>query len=49
MPKGWDVNGFIDPNTGIMDINKMLKSGIIDEEFLEAISYRIPTEDKYSM
>jgi hypothetical protein len=49
MPKDWNLNGFIDPKTGIMDINKMLSEGIIDEEFLEAISYRIPTEDKYSM
>ena len=32
-----------------MDVDKMLKAGIIDESFLEGIAYRIPTEDKYSM
>ena len=34
---------------GILDVQEMLDKGIIDEEFLEGIAYRIPTEDKYSM
>ena len=33
---------FIDPNTGILDIDK------IDPELLKIVGYRIPTEDKYS-
>lgn len=50
VPANWESSGdFVDPNTGIMDVSKMLKAGIIDEEFLEGISYRIPTEDAYSI
>ena len=33
----------------IMDIDEAVSKGIIPEEMLKAIGYRIPTEDKYSM
>lgn len=33
----------------LMEPDEALKAGIIDEDMLKAISYRIPTEDKYSM
>lgn len=48
MPTNWE-QGFVDPNTGIMDVNTMLEAGFIDENFLEAIAYRVPTEDDYSI
>ena len=44
-----NLQGFIDSDTGIMDVQEMLDAGIIDEAFLQGIGYRIPTEDKYSM
>lgn len=33
----------------IMDVDEAVSKGIIPEEMLKAIGYRIPTEDKYSM
>lgn len=33
----------------LMSIDEALKAGVINEEQLKAIGYRIPTEDKYSM
>ena len=33
----------------LMSVEEALNAGIISEECLEAIGYRIPTEDKYSM
>lgn len=33
----------------LMDVEEAVKQGIISEEMLKAIAYRIPTEDKYSM
>ena len=33
----------------LMSVEEALNTGIISEECLEAIGYRIPTEDKYSM
>jgi hypothetical protein len=32
-----------------MSPDEMVKLGIIDEEFLRGIAYRMPTENKYSM
>lgn len=33
----------------LMDVDEALEAGIINEEMLKAIAYRIPTEDKYSI
>ena len=33
----------------IMSVDEAVKEGILNEEMLQAIGYRIPTEDKYSM
>jgi Sec-independent protein translocase protein TatA len=45
-PHWWaqELEGIIDPTTGIVDMNK-----ITDKSILDIIGYRIPTEDKYSM
>ena len=32
-----NLQGFIDPNTGIMDVQEMLDAGIIDEAFLQGV------------
>lgn len=33
----------------IMSVDEAIKEGVLNEEMLQAIGYRIPTEDKYSM
>lgn len=33
----------------IMSVDEAIKEGVLTEEMLQAIGYRIPTEDKYSM
>ena len=33
----------------IMSVDEAVKEGVLNEEMLKAIGYRIPTEDKYSM
>lgn len=37
------------PDGTLMSVEEALKEGVINEEMLKAIGYRIPTEDKYSM
>jgi hypothetical protein len=44
-----NLEGFIDAKTGVMDVNKMLEAGVIEQNFLDLIAYRIPTEAKYSV
>lgn len=41
----YDSNG----HPYIMSVDEAVKEGILNEEMLQAIGYRIPTEDKYSM
>lgn len=41
----YDSNG----HPYIMSVDEAVKEGVLNEEMLQAIGYRIPTEDKYSM
>lgn len=41
----YDSNG----HPYIMSVDEAIKEGVLNEEMLQAIGYRIPTEDKYSM
>lgn len=41
----YDSNG----HPYIMSVDEAIKEGVLKEEMLQAIGYRIPTEDKYSM
>lgn len=45
---GEDVLELMEKNDGIIPVQTLLDRGIIDEEMLNIIGYRIPTENKYS-